>query len=67
MEEKIVYVVPKEIRVQSIETLEVKEEVKEYLRKKGYSTIEDVIQNQDMLPKKVVVPIRAKLMFGIDL
>ncbi len=67
MANKMVYVVPKEVRVQSIEALEVKEEVKDYLRKNGYSTIEDVIRNQDKLPKEVVVPIRAKLMFNIDL
>ena len=67
MKDKIVYVVPREIREQSIESLEVSEEVKAYLRKMRYSTIEDVIQNQDRLPKKIVVPIRAKLMFGIDL
>ncbi len=64
---KLVYVVPDEIRSQTIESLQVKKEVIEYLRENGYVTIEDVIQHQDRLPKKVIVPIRAKLMFNLDL
>ena len=64
---KIVHRVPDEIRVKSVETLEVKPEVIMYLQTHGYETIEDVIKNQDKLPKEIIVPIRAKLIFGIDL
>lgn len=63
----IEFVVPDEIRVKSIETLEVKTEVISYLKSHGYKTIEDVIRDDDILPENIIVPVRAKLIFGIDL
>ena len=46
-EKAIVYTVPDDVRVQSIETMKVRQETLEYLRKKGFKTIEDVINKQE--------------------
>lgn len=51
-EKAIVYKVPDEIRKQSIETLKVRKESLDYLRKNGFQTIEDVIEKQDKIPGK---------------
>jgi len=63
----IEYRVPDEIRIKPIEALEVKTEVIKYLQEHGYKAIEDVIKDDDTLPEDIIVPIRAKLIFGIDL
>ena len=68
MGEKLIeYRVPDEIRIQPIEQLQVKSEVITYLKQHGYKTIEDVIKDDDILPEDIIVSIRAKLIFGIDL
>lgn len=65
-EKAIVYTVPDEQKVQSIETLKVRKETLEYLRKKGFKTIEDVVKKQDKIPKKYRGNIYAYLIFGIE-
>lgn len=65
-EKAIVYKVPEEVRKQSIETLKVREETLEYLRKKGFKTIDDIIDKQEKIPKKYRGNIYAYLMFGME-
>ena len=65
-EKAIVYTVPEDVRVQSIETLKVRQETLEYLRKKGFKTIEDIIDKQEKIPKKYRGNIYAYIMFGIE-
>ena len=64
MAEKIVYKVPEEIRKQSIETMKVRNETLEYLRKHKFKTIEDVVKRQERIPKKYRGNIYYALMFG---
>lgn len=65
--DKIVYKVPDDIRCQSVQTLQVKPEIIQWLINHKYETIEDVIQNQKKIPKKIIVPIKGKLIFNVDL
>lgn len=50
-EKSIVHEISKEDAQASIETLKVCPETLEYLRKKGFKTIHDVIEKQDKIPK----------------
>ena len=65
-EKAIVYKVPEEVRKQSIETMKVRQETLEYLRKKKINTIEDFIKKQDKVPKKYRGNIYAYLIFGME-
>ena len=65
-EKAIVYTVPDDVRVQSIETMKVRQETLEYLRKKGFKTIEDIINKQEKIPKKYRGNIYAYLIFGME-
>ncbi len=65
-EKAIVYKVPEEVRKQSIETLKVRQETLDYLRKKGFKAIEDFIKKQEKVPKKYRGNIYAYLIFGIE-
>ena len=65
-EKAIVYTLPDEQKRQSIKTLKVRKETLEYLRKKGFKTIEDVVKKQDKIPKKYRGNIYAYLIFGIE-
>ena len=62
----IVYKVPDEVRVQSIETLKVRKETLEYLLKRGFKTINDFIEKQDIVPKKYRGNVYAYLIFGME-
>ena len=66
MSKPIVHKVSEETRKQSIETLKVRPETMEYLRKKGFKTIDDIIDKQDKIPKKYRGNIYAYLMFGLE-
>ena len=67
MQEKIiVHTVPEETKAQSIETLKVREETLEYLRKHGFKTIGDIVKKQDKIPKKYRGNIYAYLIFGLE-
>ena len=65
-EKAIVHKVPEEVRKQSIETLKVRKETLEYLRKHNFKTIEDFIKKQEKVPKKYRGNIYAYLIFGIQ-
>ena len=60
----IVYTVPEEVRKQSIETMKVRNETLEYLRKHNFKTIEDIVKRQERIPKKYRGNIFYALMFG---
>lgn len=62
---KMVYKVPDEVKVQSIETLKVRKETLEYLRKNGFKTIEDIVERQDEIPSNFRGNIYAYIMFGV--
>ena len=62
----IVYTVPEEVRKQSIETMKVRKETLEYLRKHNFKTIEDIVKRQERIPKKYRGNIYAYLIFGIE-
>ena len=61
----IVHKVPEEQKAKSIETLKVRKETLEYLRKNGFKTIEDIVKKQDKIPKKYRGNIYAYLIFGM--
>lgn len=65
-EKAIVHKVPDEQKAQSIECLKVREETLEYLRKKGFKTIGDVVEKQEKIPKKYRGNIYAYLIFGME-
>ena len=65
-EKAIVYKVPEEVRKQSIETLKVRKETLEYLRKHKFKTIDDFIERQEKVPKKYRGNIYAYLIFGME-
>ena len=65
-EKAIVHKVPDEQKAQSIETLKVRKETLDYLRKKGFKTIGDVVKKQEKIPKKYRGHIYAYLIFGIE-
>ena len=65
-EKAIVYTVPEEVRKQSIETLKVRKDTLEYLRKKGFKTVDDIIDKQEKIPKKYRGNIYAYIMFGME-
>ena len=62
----IVHKVPDEQKAQSIKTLKVCKETLDYLRKKGFKTIGDVVKKQEKIPKKYRGNIYAYLIFGIE-
>lgn len=66
MEQKMVFKVPKETYIQSIETMKVRKETLEYLRQNGFQTIEDIIDRQDEIPSPFRGNIYAYLFFGIE-
>ena len=65
-EKAIVYKVPDEVKKQSIETMKVRQETLEYLRKKGIKTIDDFVKKQDKVPKKYRGNVYAYLIFGME-
>ena len=65
-EKKIVHKVPKEIRMQSIETLKVRKKTLEYLRNNGFKTINDIIHRKEQIPSEFRGNIYAYLIFGIE-
>lgn len=65
-EKAIVHKVPENVRRQSIETLKVRKESLEYLRKNGYKTIDDIIERQNDIPTEIRGNIYAYIMFGIE-
>lgn len=66
MSEKIIYKVPAEERIKSIETLKVREKTLEYLHKNKFKTIEDIIDRQGEISSEFRGNIYAYLMFGIE-
>ena len=56
-------VVKKEIYTQGIEWFQCSKETMNYLKKHGYKTVEDVIDNQSKLPKKYWVELKRLLGF----
>lgn len=65
-EKAIVHKVPENVRRQSIETLKVRKESLEYLRKNGYKTIDDIIERQNDIPAEIRGNIYAYIMFGME-
>lgn len=66
MSDKIAVKVPKEVRVQSIETLKVRKETLEYLRENDFKTVEDIIDRQFDIPDQYRGNIYAYLFFGME-
>lgn len=62
----IVHKVPEDVRKQSIETLKVRKETMEYLRKNGFKTINDFIEKQEQVPSEFRGNIYAYLIFGSE-
>lgn len=65
-EKAIVHKVPENVRRQSIETLKVRKESLEYLRKNGYKTIDDIIERQNDIPTEIRGNIYVYIMFGME-
>lgn len=66
MEEKMVFKIPKETYVKSIETMKVRKETLEYLRQHNFKTIEDIIDRYQEIPSPFRGNIYAFLFFGIE-
>lgn len=66
MSDKMAVKVPKEVRVQSIETLKVRKETLEYLRENDFKTVEDIIDRQFDIPDQYRGNIYAYLFFGME-
>ena len=62
----IVHKIPEDVRRQSIETLKVRKESLDYLRKNGFKTIDDIIDKQNEIPAEFRGNIYAYLIFGIE-
>ena len=62
----IVHKVPDEVKAQSIETLKVRKETLEYLRKNGFKTIGDFVKRQAEVPSEFRGNIYAYLIFGME-
>lgn len=67
MSEKNAFTIPREIWTQPIEWLEGTPEIMEFLRKRGYKTVRDIIDNQNKIPTKYSVPLKEKIIFGIPI
>lgn len=65
-EKAIVHKIPEEVKGQSIETLKVRKETLEYLRKNGFKTINDFIKRQEEVPSEFRGNIYAYLIFGMQ-
>lgn len=66
MAKAIVHKLPDEVKGQSIETLKVRKETLEYLRKNGFKTINDIVERQGQIPGEFRGNIYAYLIFGIE-
>lgn len=66
MSDKIVVKVPKEVQIQSIETLKVRKETLAYLRENDFKTVEDIIDRQFDIPDQYRGNIYAYLFFGME-
>lgn len=66
MSEKIVHVIPEEIKAQSIEKLKVQESTLQYLRDNGFKTIEDFVDRQFEVPDIHRGRIYGYLCYGIE-
>lgn len=62
----IVHKIPEDVRRQSIETLKVRKESLDYLRKNGFKTIDDIVDKQNEIPAEFRGNIYAYLIFGIE-
>lgn len=62
----IVHNVPEQVKRQSIETLRVRKETLEYLRRNGFKTIEDIVKRQNEIPSDFRGNIYAYIIFGIE-
>ena len=62
----IVHKIPEDVRRQSIETLQVRKESLDYLRKNGFKTIDDIVDKQNEIPAEFRGNIYAYLIFGIE-
>lgn len=65
-EKLIVHKVPDEVKKESIETLKVRNETLEYLRKNDFKIINDVVERQNEIPSKYRGNIYVYLIFGIE-
>ena len=66
MSKAVVHKVSDKIKAQSIETLKVRKETLDYLRKNGFKTIKDFVDRQAEVPNEVRGNIYAYLIFGIE-
>ena len=60
------FIIPDEVKNKSVGDIGLRSDIVAYLRENGYATIRDVINNQDKIPNKYLTPIKAKLIFNID-
>lgn len=67
-DEVIVYKLPKEIWNEPLTYLGDKHaDIVEYLTKRGFTRMEEIVDREDEIPEKYIIRIRAKLIFGIDM
>ena len=60
------FVIPDVIKDKGIEEVGFQSSIVEYLREHGYKTVRDVIDRQGEIPNKYLTPIKAKLIFNLD-
>lgn len=59
------FIIDEEVKCQNIEDV-FNPEIAHYLKAHGFKTVRDVIRNQKTIPNKYLTPIKAKLIFGLD-
>lgn len=57
--------IPSEVYERSIDWLDRKPEIMQFLRDKGMVTVEDVLDQQDEIPEKYMLEIKSKLIFDV--
>ena len=62
----IVHKVPDEQKAKSIETMKVRKETLDYLRKNGFETIGDFVKRQHEVPSSYRGNVYAYLIFGLE-
>lgn len=64
-EKAVIREIPENAKKKSIETLKVRRETLEYLRKNGFRTIDDVLKRQDEIPDEFRGNVLACVVFSI--
>lgn len=60
------FVIPDSVKDKGIDEVGFRSDIVEYLREHGYRTVRDIVDNQKNIPNTYLTPIKAKLIFNLD-